>query len=65
MNRVLSGNIFEVIVPNNQKRYFQYVCKDLSLLNGDVIRVFSRSYAMTALPFHSDEIAQDLHLFPF
>lgn len=39
MNRVLSGNIFEVIVPNDQKRYFQYVCKDLSLLNGDVIRV--------------------------
>ena len=23
MNRVLSGNIFEVIVPNDQKRYFQ------------------------------------------
>ena len=42
MNRVLSGNIFEVIVPNDQKRYFQYVCKDLSLLNGDVIRVFSK-----------------------
>mgnify|MGYP003609227087 FL=1 len=60
MNRVLSGNIFEVIVPNDQKRYFQYVCKDLSLLNGDVIRVFSRSYAMTASPTVEEIICDEV-----
>jgi len=60
MNRVLSGNIFEVIVPNNQKRYIQYVCKDLSLLNGDVIRVFSRSYAMTASPTVEEIICDEV-----
>ncbi len=60
MNRVLSGNIFEVIVPNDQKRYFQYVCKDLSLLNGDVIRVFSRSYAITASPTVEEIICDEV-----
>lgn len=60
MNRVLSGNIYEVMVPNERKRYFQYVCKDLSQLNGDVIRLFSRSYEMNASPTAEEIICDEV-----
>ena len=60
MKRLLPGNIFEVMVPNDQKRYFQYVCKDLSQLNGDVIRVFSRSYAMNFSPMAEEIICDEV-----
>lgn len=60
MNRVLSGNIYEVMVPNERKRYFQYVCKDLSQLNGDVIRLFSRFYEMDASPTAEEIICDEV-----
>lgn len=38
------GNIFSVDVDNQYKRYFQFVCRDLTILNSDVIRSFITRY---------------------
>lgn len=38
------GNIYCVEIDNSFKMYFQYIAKDLSNLNGNVIRVFKTRY---------------------
>jgi hypothetical protein len=39
------GDVFSVEI-NDQKRYFQYIAKDLTQLNSEVIRAFKRKYAI-------------------
>ena len=39
------GDIFEVLLDNNLKAYFQYIMRDMTELNGDVIRVFQTRYS--------------------
>jgi len=34
------GDVFEVKVDEHRKKYFQYIIKDITQLNSDIIRSF-------------------------
>lgn len=53
-----TGDIFSIRLENNTKKYFQYVTKDLTQLNSDVIRVFENKYSIDTSP-HISEIVKD------
>lgn len=59
------GDIYEISLQDGKSRYFQYIAKDSTNLNADVIRVFRRSFVETdALQIDtiiSDEIEYYLH----
>ena len=44
------GDIFEVKVSDIGKKYMQYIANDLSQLNSDVVRGFSKIYNIEAKP---------------
>lgn len=44
------GNIFSVDVDNQHKRFFQFICRDLTILNSDVIRSFKTRYPKDSEP---------------
>lgn len=43
--RIIKGNIFKVKLANGVIRYFQFVGKDKSELNSDVIAIFKKHYS--------------------
>ncbi|MCM1490669.1 MAG: Imm26 family immunity protein [Muribaculum sp.] len=47
---VRTGNVFCVEIDNKYKCFFQYVCKDKFMLNGQVIKVFKTRYSMDYVP---------------
>lgn len=55
--RVTKGNVFKVKLSNGYIRYFQFLGKDVSELNGDVIVIFKKHY--TDEQYNMDEILQD------
>lgn len=52
------GNVFCVEIDKQYKCYFQYVCKDRFMLNGQVIKVFKTRYPMEYKPV-LDDIVRD------
>jgi hypothetical protein len=52
MARVVTkiGNVFEVKLDDNNKKYFQYVANDLTQLNSDVIKAFKKLYPINENP---------------
>lgn len=44
------GDVFTVKIDENNKRFFQFITTDLTQLNSDVIRAFSKVYPTTANP---------------
>lgn len=44
MRRIKKGDVFKVKLENGEIRYFQYIGKDSSELNGDVICIFKKHY---------------------
>lgn len=46
MTRIITkiGDVFEVVLDNQTKKYFQYITNDLCQLNSSVIRVFKKKY---------------------
>ncbi len=52
MKRVITkvGDIFEVRLDENIKKYFQYIANDRTQLNSDVIRGFKKEYPLQATP---------------
>ena len=38
------GDVFEVKISDHEKKYMQYIVSDLTQLNSDVVRVFSKIY---------------------
>ncbi len=55
--RVTKGTVFKVRLVNGDIRFFQFLGKDVSELNGDVIVIFKRHY--TDGQCNMDEILQD------
>lgn len=61
MRRIKVGDIFTLITPNTkQKRFFQFVAKDISSLSSDVVRVFKAAYDPDYLPTISEIIEDDI-----
>lgn len=52
------GDIFQVEIGDNQVKYFQYVARDLLLLNSDVIRVFRKIFVKDNL-IDFDDLVKD------
>lgn len=61
------GNVYCVEIDKCYKRYFQYICKDKSDLNGNVIRIFKKKYSLNENPsiedIVSDEVTRYLETF--
>lgn len=59
MARVVTkiGDVFEVKLDENTKKYFQYVANDLTQLNSDVIRAFKKKYPVDESPDLKDVVA--------
>ena len=60
------GDVFEVTLDKETKKYFQYIANDRSQLNADVIRAFTRSYHVYDEPglerVTGDEVAFYAHV---
>jgi len=50
MEDVVIGDLFFVNIDKSNKKYFQYIANDLTQLNSDVIRAFSKIYPIDANP---------------
>lgn len=61
------SDIFEVIISDKEKTYFQYLCMDPLQLNSDVIRVFKQKYHLSDTPsinrITDDEVYFCVHVF--
>lgn len=42
------GDVFSVMIDDNNKKYFQYVVRDVTQLDSDVIRAFKKLYPINA-----------------
>lgn len=52
------GDIFEVKISESEKKYMQYIASDLTCLNSDVVRGFSKAYPINEKPT-LEEIVSD------
>lgn len=50
------GDIFAAKIDDKHKKYLQYIISDMSQLNSDVIRAFSKTYPLEANPSLEDII---------
>lgn len=57
------GDIFEVKISNTEKKYMQYIVSDLTQLNSDVVRVFSKSYGIDESPDNEQIISDDVDFY--
>jgi len=48
--RINAGSVFVASLGNGKKKYFQFICLDITQLNSEVIRVFEGEYPAEALP---------------
>ena len=48
--RTRVGNVFCARLDKNRKKYFQYIARDMSQLDSDVVRAFKRSYSVDETP---------------
>lgn len=56
VNRV--GDIYSVDIGNGEKRFFQYIAKDGSAFNSQVIRVFKSKYPID-FGFDANQVIHD------
>ncbi len=65
MKRILikPGGVFEVKLNSNNKRYFQYITKDTTQLNSQVVAVFKRSYEIKYNPVTSEITSDDIDFY--
>lgn len=60
MKRVYTkiGDVFEVPIDAETKKYFQYIANDISQLNSDVIRAFPRTYSAEETSVVEDVVSE-------
>lgn len=54
------GDIFSVNLANDRKKHFQYIGNDLTQLNSEVIRAFSKDYGIKETPSLYDITNDDI-----
>ncbi len=62
MARIITkiGDVFCVKLDDRNKKYFQYVAKDLTQLNSDVIRAFKKTYSIDEEPNLSEVVKDEI-----
>ncbi|MFC1925939.1 hypothetical protein ACFLW2_04500 [Chloroflexota bacterium] len=65
MARVITkiGDVFSVKLDETTKKYFQYVANDITQLNSDIIRAFSKTYPIDEKPDISDIVKDEVEFF--
>jgi hypothetical protein len=63
MRNTKIGDVFEVVIDDKAKKYFQYITNDLTQLNSDVIRVFKRQYPIKATLNVSEIVADEVEFY--
>lgn len=48
--RINTGSVFAATLGNGKKKFFQFVCLDITQLNSEVIRVFETEYSAEEVP---------------
>ena len=57
------GDVFEVKLSDTEKKYMQYVVSDLTQLNSDVVRVFSKLYPIDNKPSLEEIVSDDVQFY--
>lgn len=57
------GDVFYAQIDSKYKKYFQYIAKDLNMLNSDVIRVFKKKYKEKETPELSEIMKDDIDFY--
>jgi hypothetical protein len=57
------GDVFSVKIDNTSKMYFQFIVRDLTQLNSDVIRIFKKAYPINANPDLSEIVNGDVEFY--
>ncbi len=57
------GDIFSIPINENEKKHFQYIADDISQLNSNVIRAFSKIYAIDEHPFMEEIISSSVDFY--
>lgn len=57
------GDVFSVKIDESSKKYFQYVVSDLTQLNSDVIRVFTKKYPIDFNPDLSEIVSGEVEFY--
>ena len=60
---VKKGDIFQVLLDNNMKGYFQFIILDLTQLNSEVIRVFKKRYPANETPDFSVIVKDEVQFY--
>lgn len=60
---VHSGDIFSVITESGAKRYFQFVTKDTSEFDSDVIRIFKKVYPIDSSPSTAEIVGDTIECY--
>lgn len=50
MKKIQIGDVFSTQINDFEKKYFQYISKDINQLNSDVIKVFDNKYLIIEKP---------------
>ena len=62
---IKEGDVYKVLLENNEVRFFQFIGKDISEMSSDVIRIFKRHYkkedALNPEAIVNDEIECYMH----
>ena len=56
------GDIFEIHLEGDKKGYFQYIAKDSTQLDSEVVRIFSNRYSIAEEPNFSDIVSNGVQL---
>ena len=57
------GDVFSVKIDENNKKYFQLIAYDLTVLNSDVIRAFRQVYPISANPNLSEIVNGEIEFY--
>ncbi|WP_347053351.1 hypothetical protein [Flavobacterium olei] len=57
------GDVFSVKVGDNTEKYFQYIANDLTQLNSDVIRAFTKEFSINEKPTLEEIISGDVEFY--
>lgn len=57
------GDVFSAKIDDNSKKYLQYAISDLTQLNSDVIRIFKKTYPISANPDLSEIVKGEVEFY--
>lgn len=63
LSEIQPGELFSLITDSGLKHYFQFVAKDTTANDSDVIRIFKKSYPLDAVPSTTEIVDDDVECY--